>query len=258
MQRAWRCRMRTLFYLSESQLERIKPFFPRSHGAPRVDDRRVVSGIIYVIKHGLQWKDAPDEYGPHKTLYNRFIRWSRLGVFNKIFTELANKTSFDGSLMLHSPQGSPHGGKPAQKGDSSRLIGRTKGGLNSKLHAVCDGHGRPVLLLLTEGQVSDYKGAAILQHLLPDNSIFLADGGYDASWLRESLKAKGITVCIPPRKTRNEELPFDKTLYKGRHLIENTFSKLKDWRRIATRYDRCAHTFFSAICLAVTVLFYLN
>ena len=106
--------------------------------------------------------------------------------------------------------------------------------------------------------IRDYKGAAILQHLLPDNSIFLADGGYDASWLRESLKAKGITVCIPPRKTRNEELPFDKTLYKGRHLIENTFSKLKDWRRIATRYDRCAHTFFSAICLAVTVLFYLN
>ena len=58
--------MRTLFYLSESQLERIKPFFPRSHGAPRVDDRRVVSGIIYVIKHGLQWQDAPDEYGPTK------------------------------------------------------------------------------------------------------------------------------------------------------------------------------------------------
>ena len=58
--------MRTLFYLSESQLERIKPFFPRSHGAPRVDDRRVVSGIIYVIKHGLQWKDAPDEYGHTK------------------------------------------------------------------------------------------------------------------------------------------------------------------------------------------------
>lgn len=102
MQEARRCPMRTLFYLSESQLERIKPFFPRSHGAPRVDDRRVVSGIIYAIKHGLQWQDAPDEYGPHKTLYNRFVRWSRLGVFNKIFIELANKTPFDGSLMIAS------------------------------------------------------------------------------------------------------------------------------------------------------------
>ena len=77
-------------------------------------------------------------------------------------------------------------------------------------------------------------------------------------WLRESLKARGMTVCIPPRKTRNTAFPFDKTLYKRRHLIENTFSKLKDWRRIATRYDRCAHTFFSAICLAVSVIFYLH
>ena len=94
--------MRTLFYLSESQLERIKPFFPRSHGAPRVDDRRVVSGIIYVIKHGLQWKDAPDEYGPHKNLYNRFVRWSKLKILNKIFNKLAKYTPFDGSLMLDS------------------------------------------------------------------------------------------------------------------------------------------------------------
>ena len=94
--------MRTLFYLSENQLERIKPFFPRSHGALRVDDRRVVSGILYVIKHGLQWKDAPAEYGPYKTLYNRFVRWSRLGVFSRIFTELANQTPFDGSLMIDS------------------------------------------------------------------------------------------------------------------------------------------------------------
>ena len=107
------------------------------------------------------------------------------------------------------------------------LNGRTKGGLNSKLHAAYDGHGRPVLLLLTEGQVSDYKGVAILQHLLPDICTFLADGGYDASWLRESLRAKGMAVCIPPRRTRNTAFSFDKALYKRRHLIGNTFSKLK-------------------------------
>ena len=94
--------MCTLFHLSESQLELIKPFFPRSHGAPRVDDRHVVSGILYVIKHGLQWKDAPAEYGPYKTLYNRFVRLSRLGGFSRSFTELANQTPFDGSLMIDS------------------------------------------------------------------------------------------------------------------------------------------------------------
>lgn len=101
MLKTWRCRMRTLFYLSKSQMERISPFFPRSHGIPRADDRHVVSGILYVIKHGLQWKDAPAEYGPYKTLYNRFVRLSRLGVFSRIFTELANQslmTALAGSL----------------------------------------------------------------------------------------------------------------------------------------------------------------
>src|SRR5437763_16607174 len=73
--------MSDLFLLSRVQMRRIEPFFPRSRGLPRVDDRRVISGIVYVIRHGLQWKDAPPDYGPPKTLYNRFIRWSRLGVF---------------------------------------------------------------------------------------------------------------------------------------------------------------------------------
>lgn len=76
--------MSQLFYLSSEQLERIKPFFPLSHGVSRVDDLRVLSGIIYVIKHGLQWKDAPREYGPYKTPYNRFVRWSRMGIFDNI------------------------------------------------------------------------------------------------------------------------------------------------------------------------------
>ena len=81
----------SLFLLSEGQMARIAPHFPLVHGVPRVDDRRVVSGIVYLIKHGLQWKDAPQAYGPHKTLYNRFIRWSRMGVFDRIFAALAGE-----------------------------------------------------------------------------------------------------------------------------------------------------------------------
>jgi transposase len=92
--------MSQLFYLSAEQFERLKPFFPLSHGVSRVDDMRVLSGIIYVIKHGLQWTDAPREYGPYKTLYNRFVRWSRLGVFNNIFVELAKTVGKDGRLMI--------------------------------------------------------------------------------------------------------------------------------------------------------------
>ncbi len=92
--------MSDLFLLTPSQLARIRPYFPLAHGIPRVDNRRVVSGIIYVLKHGLQWKDVPKEYGPHKTLYNRFIRWSELGVFNRIFEPLAGKAGQPDRLMI--------------------------------------------------------------------------------------------------------------------------------------------------------------
>jgi putative transposase len=90
--------MTDLPMLSEAQVRRIAPHFPLSHGIPRVDDRRILSGILFVIRNGLRWRDAPAGYGPHKTIYNRFIRWSRLGVFNRIFAELAKDG--DGVLMI--------------------------------------------------------------------------------------------------------------------------------------------------------------
>jgi transposase len=92
--------MNDLFWLSRTQMRRIEPYFPLSHGVPRVDDRRVLSGIVFVIRNGLRWRDAPKDYGPHKTIYNRFIRWSRLGVFNRIFAELAAKGPKSQRLMI--------------------------------------------------------------------------------------------------------------------------------------------------------------
>ena len=92
--------MRELFWLSEGQFLRIKPHLPWPHGKKRVDDRRVISGIIYVIKNGLMWKDAPIEYGPPKTLYNRFVRWSRRGIFKNIFDALAAEAGETDTLMI--------------------------------------------------------------------------------------------------------------------------------------------------------------
>lgn len=130
--------------------------------------------------------------------------------------------------------------------------------MNSKLHAVCNGSGKPLALFLTEGQASDYKGAAVLLNSLPQAKELLADRGYDATWLREALLDRGITPCIPPKKNRKEIIFYDKLLYKQRHKIEIMFGRLKDWRRIAMRYERCAHTFLAAIYIACIVIFYLN
>ena len=92
--------MGDLFLLSERQMARISPFFPLWHGVPRVDDRRVVSGIVYVIRNGLQCKDAPAGHGPHKTLYNRFVRWSLMGVFDRIFAGLAGEGPKPERIMI--------------------------------------------------------------------------------------------------------------------------------------------------------------
>lgn len=112
-------------------------------------------------------------------------------------------------------------------------------------------------MLLSEGQMSDYKGAAQMFEAFPKAKTLLADKGYDADWFRDALAERKITACIPSRANRKVPIPHDRALYKKRHKIENMFGRLKDWRRIHTRYDRCAHTFFSSICFAATVIFWL-
>jgi transposase len=126
------------------------------------------------------------------------------------------------------------------------------------LHTVCDGHGRPVIMLLSEGQMSDHKGAALICEALPRAREMVADRGYDSDAFREALIAKGIAPCIPPRRNRKVQHAYDAVLYRQRHKIENMFGRIKDWRRIAMRYDRCAHTFMSAISIAAAVIFWIN
>ena len=93
--------MSHLYWLDQEHLKRIQHMFPKPRGVARADDRRVLSGIIHVIRNGLRWRDAPPEYGPHKTLYNRFRRWSENGIFERIFSELANPdVESSGVLMI--------------------------------------------------------------------------------------------------------------------------------------------------------------
>jgi len=106
--------------------------------------------------------------------------------------------------------------------------------------------------------MSDYKGAAPMLDALPPANALLGDRGYDAGWFRNALAARGIVACIPSKSSRKIPIAHDRTLYRQRHKIENMFGRLKDWRRIHTRYDRCAHTFFSAICIAATIIFWIN
>ncbi|WP_285295442.1 IS5 family transposase [Aureimonas altamirensis] len=252
--------MSDLYWLTDEQMARLEPYFPKSHGKPRVDDRRVLSGIIFVNRNGLRWRDAPAAYGPHKTLYNRWKRWSEAGVFVRMMEGLSGAQTERRTVMIDATYLKAHrtaSSLRGKKGGLGRLIGRTKGGMNTKLHAVTDANGRPISLFMTAGQVSDYTGAAALLDSLPRAQWLLGDRGYDADWFRDALQARGITPCIPGRKTRTEPIRYDKRRYKRRNRIEIMFGRLKDWRRVATRYDRCPTVFLSAIALAATVLFWL-
>jgi len=161
--------MGDLFLLSQAQMRRIKLYFPLSHGVPGVDDRRVISGIVFVIRNGLRWRDAPPGYGPAQDDLQpvRAVEqaWRVQQDFCRACAQGGQIRPADD--RRHPSEGASDCGQSAQKGAIPRRIGRTKGGLNSKLHAVCDDQGRPLIMLLSEGQMSDYKGAALMLDALP-------------------------------------------------------------------------------------------
>nr|WP_111301835.1 IS5 family transposase [Paracoccus saliphilus] len=251
--------MSDLFWLRDEQVARLKPFLPKSHGKPRVDDKRVLSGIIFINRNGLRWRDAPAACGPHKTLYSRWKRWSEKGVFPRTITGLAaehrkRKTVMIDATYLKAQRIATR--MALEKGGRGRLIGRTKGGMNTRLHAIGDSQGRPIDLFVTAGQVSDHIGARALLGSLPKVKWLLGDRGYDADRFREALQNKGRRARIPGGKQRRAPVGYDKRRYKRRNRIGIMFGRLKGWRRVATRYDRCPKVFLSAVALAAAVIYW--
>ena len=128
--------------------------------------------------------------------------------------------------------------------------------MNNKLHVVLyNRQEHPVRLHLSEGQCSDFTGAEVLLKHLPPATALTGDKGYESNKIRNLLADQDIGHYMPARRNRNQTIPYCKRLYRTRHKAENLFSRLKDWQRIATRYDRCAHIFHSAILHAANVIF---
>ena len=208
--------MTDLFLLSRVQMRRIEWYFPLSHGVARVDDRRIVSAIVFVIKNGLRWRDAPRDYGPHKTIYNRFVRWSRLGRVQQDFRRTGGQGRQTGADhdRRHASEGASHRREPFKKGPVPRRIGRTKGGLNSKLHAVCDSW-TPARHALKRGADERLQGRGADAARPAQGQELLADKGYDADWFRAALAKRGIAVCIPSKSNRKVAIPYDAVLYNS-------------------------------------------
>lgn len=251
--------MADAFRLSDAQWERLKPLLPQdTRGVPRVDDRRVISGIVQVLRSGGRWVDAPAVYGPHKTLYNRFVRWAAKGIWRAVFQTLVASSGPPAEVLLDSTHVKTHRCAAGGKGGSEpQAIGRSRGGRTTKLHALSDGLGRPLQFVVTGGQAADCRAAEILLNGLPPHTLVLADRAYDTNAIRRQIEDQGAVPNIPSKRTRRWKSCFSPVLYRGRNAIERMFCRLKDYRRIATRYDKLAGNFLAAIHIVAVVTCWL-
>src|SRR5271170_458918 len=245
---------KSLFWLSDEAWKALDPHLPRGKpGKPRVDDRTVISGILHVLKTGCRWRDVPPAYGPPTTIYNRYNRWSQRRVWQRILEKMATPAPFPTAFNRQQPRQSPSLGERLKKGEFEEAIGRSRGGRTSKIHALADDRGRPVAFALTPGNVADIIMAIPLIDAVAKPKRLLADKAYDADSLRRWLKQRKIKAAIPSTASRRTPYPLDRTAYKRRNVIERMFCKLKNWRRIATRYDRLAQNYLSGLALAAII-----
>jgi transposase len=153
--------------------------------------------------------------------------------------------------------GAPLGGRGQKGGEAAQAIGRSRGGRTGKIHAVANPQGKPLAFVLTPGNVADISVAACLLDGIAPSHRVLADKAYDTDHLRKPLGAQGTEVVIPSNRTRRKPYPLNRSVYRRRNVIERMLGRMKDWRRIATRYDRLARNFLCAIALVSTACFWL-
>ncbi|MCH8097290.1 MAG: IS5 family transposase, partial [Proteobacteria bacterium] len=243
------------FDLSDFEWVLIEPLLPnKPRGVPRVDDRRVINGIFYILRTGSPWRDLPERYGPYTTVYNRYNRWAKAGVWLRVFEALSEQSPDSLHLIDSSIVRAHQHAAGGKKGARNHAIGRSRGGLSTKIHAVVDARGLPVRFVLTPGQASDKAAVpALIEGLRPARDV-VADRGYDARAILELLAEHGSRPHIPTQRNRKVQRSVDPAIYRQRNLVERFFNKLKHFRRIATRYDKLARNFLAAIALVSTRL----
>ena len=179
-------------------------------------------------------------------LLQSFRRWRRAGVWDQIMDALA--AGHDAAVqMIDTSIVRVHQHGACVTDNNHQDMGRSRGGLTSKIHAVVDTNGLPVHLALTPGEAHDNRLCSVLLSALLPRTMLLADRGYDADWIRELARQQGAWANIPPKRNRKDPICFSPYLYRARNLIERFFNKIKQCRRVATRYDKLAANYLATI-----------
>lgn len=242
--------------ISKRQFNRIRRLFPARIYSRRLDDRKVISAILLVIRYGYPWRQIPEFYGKWTSIYSRFRRWSKAGIIDNIYYAFAHRLPRRCIAMIDSTFSKAQRCAASMRADNeNRQLGRSRGGITTKIHLLCNSDGLPMDFCITGGHVADIKAAP---ELTDRNKMkcLIADRAYGAKKYRGDLASRHIEACIPPKSNEKNPAPYDKQLYRKRHVIENMFAKLKDWKGIAFRGNRCAHSFRSFVALALVFIFF--
>lgn len=258
------------YQLSDNQYARIEALLPRNgnRGGQWRDHRLMIDGILWALSDGGRWRNLPERFGPWPSVYDRFRRWSRQGLWDRILRHLqARKMQageidwdlfcIDGSVVRahQSAAGAPHEGGPLGEPEDHAL-GRSQGGFGTKLHLICDGEGTPIAVAVGPGQEHETQQAIPLLEeatAWPEQPAKVAgDKGYSAGWLRAWLRERGIKPVIAHQKSEKARTArFDRKSYRRRNIIERCINSLKWFRRVATRYEKLATHYLGMVTLAI-------
>jgi len=223
-------------------------------GVTAKDNRLFVEAVLYRYRAGMPWRDLPERFGDFRVVHTRHTRWSKRGVWKRGFERLADDpdNEYAHDRFHHCPR--PPAQRWRKRGHQAQeAIGRSKGGLTTKIAATCDARGNPTGFHLTPGQTHDLDGAdALLPDIAADTII--ADKAFDADErMIQPLQQAGKRLVLPPKSNRAIKRKYDEDLYRARHRIENFFARLKQFRAIATRYDKRAANFLGTLYLAASL-----
>src|SRR5215204_2497571 len=209
---------------------------PKGKTAPK-DLRRTLSAIVWRHQNGAKWRAVPAELGPWSRAAQTFIRWARLGVWERLLL-LAQDRSKRGS---------------SAERDKREALGRSRGGYGTKACVIADGLGRAVAFILAPGQAHELPQAVPLLDRLPGVPQWVvADRGYASHAFREHIWERGARPAIPP-KQNEAPVACPDWVYNNRNQVERLWARLKEWRAIATRYEKTASSFMGILCLAAAL-----
>jgi transposase len=214
--------------------------------------RRFVEAVAYVLRTGTAWEDLPAAFGEPGTAHRRCRRWACEGIWDELSLGGVPTDALE-AVMLDSSACEAQRYASGARGGGEEALGRSRGGLTTKIHAVVDGRGRPLCFLLTPGQAADCRQArALLEGLAFERLI--GDRGYDTDELRDWLAEHGAEAVIPSKRNRKTPIPHDREVYKTRHKVENLFCRTKDFTRITLRKCKTSRSYAGSVSLAFALI----